>query len=192
MLQAENVSYLVSGHRLDIEGIVLGSDHPFVFAVVEVNGLGRGVGDHSAARREIGMGQNSSNHGEIGIVGWPPIDDDIGVLIYLDLGEGKRGDCSPRIEGVSYCLEFGGVVRPVIEGVGEVGVLPRTAGGEGHAGVQVGHTAAVRSHLGPGLGVELSRCTEVVLCLVLGEGFGCLIVQLPVMERAFLQVAETL
>ena len=153
VLQTEDVAELVQRNRLDVEAAGDCPDDPLVFGVVEVNRLGQGVGDHATGWREVGVGEHATDHRVIGVVGRSPVDDDVGVLGRRGLGEddGYRG--RPRGERVAHRLELGAaadVVRPVLEGEGEVRVRPGATGGERDAVVEIRHAAPVRRHLLPG------------------------------------------
>ena len=92
-----------------------------------------------------------------------------GFWVRRYLGEGERCSGSPGGERVTYRLELGvaaDVVRPVLEGEGEVRVRPGATGAERHAGVEIRHTAPVCGHLLPGLIVERSGRGEAVPLLV--------------------------
>ena len=98
MLQAEDVSQLVQGDRLDVEGAGHRADAPRVLGVVEMDGLGQGVRDDPAAGREVGVGEDAADHRVIGIVGRAPVDGDVGRLRPPDFGEEERHRGGPGRE----------------------------------------------------------------------------------------------
>src|SRR4029453_3257121 len=95
-----DMTELMQRNRLDIERTGDSADRPGVLGVVEMHRLWQGSSHHGAARWEVCMGQDATDHAEIRIsVGTPP-DVDVSRLPRRHLGKGQWHGALP----CSHCV----------------------------------------------------------------------------------------
>jgi len=133
MVESKTVTEFVETDRLNIVAAGYSAVHPGMFLVVVVKWQRQAVRDDGEPGREVCMGEDTTDHTVIGIIGLTPLNEDIRVLVCRvlvcrNLGERKaHTSIGPGIESPSDCVARSlgrDPARKGAEGVFEVAVGP--------------------------------------------------------------------